>query len=259
MDKLTAVIITKNEEKKISRCLNSLKNFADEIVIVDDLSSDATVGLCRDLGAKVIINESKGDFDKQRNLGVANATGEWILQMDADEVIPEATAKRIRQAISSAENFVAFKIKRKNFFIGRPLTSFSEDSYMIKLFKKGKAWYVGRSVHETLKVDGLVGELPVEVEHYPYNSIQEVINRSNFYSDVESDIYISEASLVSVKELKKKLIWRAVKLFWKLYVKKKGYRDGMHGLAWCLVNVIGSEIRWLKIWEKALKEGKLSD
>lgn len=259
MVKLTAVIITKNEEKKISCCISSLKNVVDEIVVIDDLSTDATVEICKEFGAKVIINESKGDFDKQRNLGIANATSEWILQMDADEVIPEATVKGIREAISSAGNFVAFKIKRKNFFIGRSLSSFNKDNYMIKLFRKGKALYVGRSVHETLKVDGLVGELPFEVEHYPYNSIQEVINRSNFYSDVESDVFIGETASVSVKELKRRLIWKAVKLFWKLYIKKKGYKDGMHGLAWCILNVIGHQVRWLKIWEKAKDSGKLKE
>lgn len=258
MNKLTAVIITKNEEKKINRCLASLKNVADEIVVIDDISTDATVEICKRFGAKVFINESKGNFDRQRNIGIENASGEWILQMDADEIIPEASGKRIREKISSPDNYAAFRLRRKNFFIGKPLSLFGEDNYAVKLFKKGKASYIGKSVHETLQIDGLTGTLPVEIEHYPYNSIREVIERCNFYSDIESDVFLAETNSVSIKELKKRLIWKAVKLFWKLYIKKKGYKDGMHGLAWCIVNVIGPEIKWLKIWEKTLKQEKLN-
>lgn len=216
--KLTAVIITKNEENKINRCLVSLKDVADEIVVIDDLSVDSTAEICKGFGAKVIINESKGNFDRQRNLGIENASGEWILQMDADEVVPETTGVQIRKKINFPDNYVAFKIKRKIFFMGYPLSSFGEDNYALKLFKKSAASYIGRSVHETLQVKGLVGTLPGEIEHYPYNSIREVIERCNFYSDVESDVFIGETSSVSIKELKKRLIWKAVKLFWKLSI-----------------------------------------
>ena len=259
MDKLTAIIITKNEEKKISCCLNSLKSVADEIVVVDDLSSDATVKLCRDLGAKVIINESNGDFDKQRNLGIANATCEWILQMDADEIMPQETGEKIKFLINCPEEYVAFKLKRKNYFLGYFLRYSGAYDYMTKIFKKGSAKYTGSSVHETLSVDGQIGAIDADIEHYPYDSINQVIERSNFYNQIEANLFVSNAEKITLKEIRYRLTWRALRLFWKIYFKKKGYKDGTYGLAWCVLNVMSTQIKWLKIWEKAGREGKLID
>ncbi|HIE36090.1 MAG TPA: glycosyltransferase family 2 protein, partial [Candidatus Omnitrophica bacterium] len=115
MSKLTAVIITKNEEGKIEKCLKSLMGFVDEIVVIDDNSCDRTVEICKKLGAKVMINESKGNFDKQRNFGIEKASCEWILQMDADEVVPPQTAAKIRDTIKNPGDFVAFELRRRNF------------------------------------------------------------------------------------------------------------------------------------------------
>jgi|SRR3989338_2408312 len=253
---LSAVIITKNEEYKIVHCLESIR-WVDEIIIIDDLSNDRTVEISKKYGAKVIINESKGNFDNQRNIGIQNATGEWILQMDADEVVPEDTANKIREVIRNPRDFVAFKLLRKSYFIGYPLKYAGSYDYMLKLFKKGKAIYVGSSVHETLKVDGPIGVIGAEVYHYPFNSIRQVIERCNFYTDVESEDELKNKEKIDSKEIKYHLIWKSLKLFWKLYIKKRGYKDGMYGLAWCILNVIGPQIRWLKVWEKAVQDGKL--
>ncbi len=93
MYKLSAVVITKNEEARIGRCLDSLKGLADEIIIVDDAYTDKTVDIAKDkYRAKVIVNRSGGNFDRQRNLGIERALGEWILQLDTDEVVPAETA-----------------------------------------------------------------------------------------------------------------------------------------------------------------------
>lgn len=257
MVKLTAVIIAKNEEARIERCLKSLSKLADEVIVIDDLSTDRTSEICRNQGARVILSQSNGNFDKQRNLGIQNATGYWILQMDADEVIPLETAVQIRNAIDNLKQFVAFRIRRKNYFLGHFLRYAGAYDYMIKIFRKDSAKYIGESVHETLNINGKIGTIEANVEHYPYDSISQVIQRSCFYNEVEANLFMKSSPKVSLKEIKNRLTWKALKLFCKLYFKKKGYKDGMHGLAWCVVNVIGTQIKWLKIWEKALKEGKL--
>jgi glycosyltransferase involved in cell wall biosynthesis len=256
MDKLTAVIIVKNEEHKIEKCLNSLVNFVDEIVIVDDLSSDKTVEICKKYGAKIIIHESRGNFDNQRNIGIQNATGDWILQMDADEIVPEEAACKIKETIRKPKDFVAFKIKRRNYFLGYPLKHISYD-YMIKVFKKGKAIYIGNSVHETLKLGGAIGYIDSEICHYPFDSIRQVIEKWNFYTDIESGLFLKDTQKIDFKQIKYHLTWKSLKLFLKLYIRKGGYKDGMYGLVWSILNVIGHQVRWLKIWEKAVKDGKL--
>ncbi|MFA5410474.1 MAG: glycosyltransferase family 2 protein [Candidatus Omnitrophota bacterium] len=257
MYKLTAVIITKNEEKNIVNCLASLKGLCDEIIVVDDLSVDATVEICKRFGAQVISHESKMNFDKQRNLGIECASGDWILQMDADEIVPEDTAHKIKETLREPKDFVAFKLRRKNYILNYPLKHINY-GYMIKIFKKGKAVYIGNSVHETLRVDGPIGCIDSsEVYHYPFNSVREVIEKWNLYTDREADLFLKGVNKIDFKEIRYRLTWKSVKLFWKLYIRKKGYRDGRYGLVWCVLNVIGPQIRWLKIWEKAVKDGKL--
>lgn len=260
MVKLTAVMPVKNEAGKIQKCLDSLRGLVDEIVVVDSFGTDGTVEICKKYGAKVITHEIDGyNMDKQRNIGIENAAGEWILQTESDEIFPEDTKIKIRQAIENPGHYVAFRYFRVNYFLNKPLRYAGSRDYMIRISKKANASYVGNSVHETLKVDGPIGDIDVEVYHYSFNSISQFIGKCNFFSDVESTIYLKDNPKVSKKEIRYQLTWKALKLFWKLYIRKKGYKDGMHGLAWCILSVIGPQIRWLKIWEKALISGKLID
>ncbi|MCD6490188.1 MAG: glycosyltransferase family 2 protein [Thermodesulfobacterium sp.] len=114
---LSAVIITKNEEKRIEKCLNSIKDWVDEIVIIDDLSTDNTVEICKKFTDKVFINDSGGWLDYvNRNLGIEKASGKWILSLDADEIIPPSTKEKILEIIRSDAPYVAYKFLRKNFF-----------------------------------------------------------------------------------------------------------------------------------------------
>jgi len=253
MNKLAAVIITKNEEDKIAKCLDSLKGWVDEIIIVDDLSADRTVEICRGYGAKVIASESKGNFDRQRNIGIETAQAEWILQMDADEIIPAETSQKILDAINKPNGSAGFKIRRRNFFMGRPILHSGTYGYALKIFKKEAAHYIGSSIHETLDIKGPVGEIDADINHYPFNSIYEVIARQNFYSEFESERHLKENSPPSAREIKHQLTIKPITRFWKLYVRKKGYKDGMHGFIWCILNVAGHMIRWMKIWEKVEK------
>lgn len=255
---LSVVIMVKNEEKRIETCLNSLKGLADEIVIVDDISTDRTVEICKNrYNAKIITSESKGRFDKQFNIGRENCSGQWILHMDADEILPIETADKIRESIQNSENFVAFGIKRKNFFLGKPILNAGNYNYKTYLYKKDKGRYTGNRVHETLEVQGNIGFIDADIYHYPFNTIKDFIEKLNLYTELESDVFVEENDVISAKEIKQRLLWKSIKLFWKLYIKKHGYKDGMHGLIWCLLNVIGPQVRWMKIWDKASKQSKL--
>jgi len=258
MSTISVVIITKNEEAELPQCLDSVKLFADEIIIIDDASTDNTVKIAEQYGAKVFINESKGNFDRQRNIGIEKVQCEWILQMDADEIVPDDAARKIRSAIGNPGVFVAFEIRRLSFFIGHPIRHCGNYEYSLKIFKKGSSQYVGK-VHEHLVVNGPVGRIDTDINHYPFNSISEVIERVNFYTDIESSGFLENIKSVSKKRIKYELTIKSIKRFWKLYVKKQGYKDGIYGFIWCILNVIGPQIRWMKIWEKALKKQKLVD
>jgi hypothetical protein len=128
--------------------------------------------------------------------------------------------------------------------------------YSLKLFRRGKGLYEG-SIHETPVISGPVRRIDADIEHYPFATVSDVVRRTDQYTEIEADLYVQEHDKVSLREIKYRLCWRSVKLFWKLYVKKHGFKDGMHGLVWCILNVIGPQIKWMKIWEKALRAGKL--
>ena len=254
---VSVVVITKNEEKKIRRCLDSVRGLASEIVLVDDESTDNTPAVAREeYGAKVAVNRSGLNFDNQRNIGIKMASGEWILQMDADEeVIPE-TRDAIREALENGEGYDAFTLIRRDCVFGVPLRN-SAQGRAIKLFRKKRGRYVGSKVHETLQVDGKVGDITADILHYNFNSIGEVIARWNRYTDTESAAYLDVRDSESPGFLKKRLLYKSVKLFYKHYVKHRGYRDGVYGLIWSVLHVIYPLLFWLKVFEKAIKEDKL--
>lgn len=247
-NRLTAVIITKDEEDRITRCLNSI-GWVDEIVVVDDMSSDKTVQICQLKGARVIRNESFGNFDHQRNLGIEAATGDWILQMDADEVVPEQLRNEIEEILKKPSTFAAYKFKRKNFFLNHFMRYGGWYGYSTKLFKKGKARYIGRSVHETLKVDGEVDIIQSDIEHFPFKSLFQFTEKQNFYTSVEARLLWEQKGRLTDGEIGYNLKIKPIKLFWKLYIKKRGLREGMYGLIFCLLYAWLHFLKWAKYWE----------
>lgn len=245
---ISAVIITKNEEDKIKRCLDSI-NWVDEVIVVDDQSSDKTLDICREYNTKIIINKSNGNFRDQRNLGSDNAKNDWVLQLDADEIIPYDLKEKIIEALNKQDNFVAFSFKRKNFFLGHFIRYSGEYNDTIKLFKKNKARYVGRTIHEILEVNGPIAKLNADIEHYPFKSITQFIERQNFYSSLEAREILQEKGMLREKEIRYNLTIKPLKLFFKLYFKKQGFKDGMYGLVWCLMQVTRRIFIWVKYWE----------
>ena len=257
MHKLSAVIPTKNEESRIKRCLDSLKGLADEIIIIDDESTDKTVDIAKgEYGAKVIINKGSGNFDKQRNLGINAASGDWILQLDSDVIIPAETAQRIKEVLANNEEYNAFTLIKNDCVFERPL-NYVGRLPVIMLFKKGKGRFIGEKAHETLKIDGEVGNIDARVLHYNQSSIKSEVNKYNFYTDVESDIFFRDNKDIDFKFLKGKLIYKSFKLFFKHYVKHKGYKDGSFGLIWSILNVLNPLFLWLKVLEKSIKRQKV--
>ena len=252
---ITAVLIVKNEEEKIRNCLESIK-WVDEIVVVDGMSTDKTVDICNEYGAKVIQHEFEGDFGLERNIGIDNSSGDWIVQLDADEIVTEAFKKKVMEVLSCPTEFVAYKFRRKNFFLGRPMKYGGWYHYSLHFFKKGFARYKGR-VHHELIVNGKIGTLEEEIEHYPFKDIETFIARHNRYTTYEAiEMYEQKGSMLD-KKLRKKLIFRPLKIFRKLYIKKKGFLEGMHGFIFAVLFSWVDFSRWAKYWEICKNDEKL--
>ena len=245
---LSVVLITKNEARQMTQCLDTVA-WADELIVVDDESTDETVSLCRRYTARVITHRSNGDFDGQRNIGIDQATGDWILQMDADERVPEALHLELELLLRSRPPAHGLEIRRINWFLGRRVRYGGWDGWGLKLFRRGAARYVGKSVHETLRLDGARDRCEAPIEHYPYRDLSQIVHRTNFYSSVQARV-MSEEQQPTMQDVRRQLLRRPVKIFWKLYVKKQGYREGFTGLLFSVLFSWGHWMEWVKYWER---------
>jgi len=244
--RLSVVVLTKNAEDSVGACLESVK-WADEIVIVDGFSADKTVEICRGYTDKIISSEFKG-FAEERNKGIDKAGGDWILQLDADEVVTPQLAKAIDEAMRSTAPYVGYKFRRKNFFLGRPMRYGGWYHYSAHFFKKGFGRYEGL-IHERLKLNGGQGIIEAQIEHRPFNSIAQFIDRQNRYTSFEAMDILNERGVLSKKIVYYNLHFKPIRLFWKLYVKKQGFREGMTGFIFSALYSFVHFLKWAKYWE----------
>ncbi|MBM3254207.1 MAG: glycosyltransferase family 2 protein [Candidatus Omnitrophica bacterium] len=247
--KLSVVLMTKNEEDKIGDCLEKIK-WADEIVIVDDYSNDRTIDIARQYTDKIILHKSMDNHDRQWNIGIENATCEWILHIDADEVVPVALRKRIEEILLDSKGYDAFRLIRRNYFLRHWMKygGWTTQSHLI-LFKKNSARCIGRGIHVKLDVKGKTGKIDTHIEHYPFKSIYQFIQRQNHYSSAEALEMLTEDSSNKIKELNYNLYIKPLKLFLKMFVKKRAYREGMLGFIFASLYAWVHFLKWAKYWE----------
>jgi (heptosyl)LPS beta-1,4-glucosyltransferase len=258
MEKLTVVIITKNEELRIRRVLTSVKGLVDEIIIVDDASDDRTVAIARDeFGARVFTRSLNCDYASQRNFGAEQASYDWILAMDADEILSVPAGTAIRKLLGSEHDCSIVVMGRLNHLCGVPLSHGGRDKDHRRLYNRRMVRFHGK-VHEHLEGGGVSFRLEVDVWHFPAESVDSIIRKGLDYTEQDARRYVSERPSMSVKEIRYRLTWRPLKVFWKLYVKNGGCRDGLAGLAWSVIHVIGSTVFWLKVWQFARQSDKLN-
>lgn len=246
--RLSVVILTKNEEDKIVRCIESVK-WVDEILVIDDESTDRTREMAQNLGAKAVRRPLNNDFAAQRNFGFEQAQGDWILQMDADEVATDKLREEIKKILADDCQYSAFKVKRKEFFLGHFMQYGGWYIDELKLFRKGACRYV-HSIHERPQVTGATGKIDVDIEHYPFRSVSQYIERQNYYTSLEAAVLFKEKGRLEIKEIKYNLWVKPLKLFFKLYFRKKGYKDGIYGLVYAILNSFRHFLRWAKYWER---------
>jgi len=246
---LSAALMVKNAEKKVRACLESVK-WADEIIVVDGQSTDKTVEICREYTDKIYVNEFGGDFGNERQFAADKASCDWVLELDADEVVSEGMRKEIEKILAGEKDagYAAFKFKRKNYFLGHFMEYGGWYCYYLIFFKKARAHYDGR-VHHTLTVDGEIGEIDADLLHFPVDDLHEFIERHNRYTTLEAEELVAKRGVISEKELRRHLIIKPLKFFWKTYVRKKAYKEGFYGLVFAVYFAFYDFLRWAKYWQ----------
>jgi glycosyltransferase involved in cell wall biosynthesis len=246
MIKVSAYILTKNEEKNIKECIESIK-WADEIVIVDDFSTDSTVAIAKAMGCKVVENKFEY-FGKQRNFALAQCSNDWVICLDADERITPELKKEIEQELKNTPKTDAFVAPRKSKFINILIlhSGWYPDYRHPILFNKNKMKYKDQLVHEDIEYDGKKAYFKGDIAHYPYDSIKQFVKKSDFYTDLRSKEMFENGKKFKILNL---FINPSV-TFLKMYIIKKGFLDGMTGFILALLySSFYTLMKYIKLWE----------
>jgi len=257
--KISVALATFNEEKNIGECLESVKDLADEIVVVDGTSTDKTVEIARKYGAKVIVTNNQPIFHINKQKAIDKCRGDWILQLDADERVTLELAKEIKSTIeqSNNETINAYFIPRKNYFLGHWLRKTGQyPDGVIRFFKKGKAWLPCKSVHEQMEVEGKVGWLKGHLLHYPYPTFSEYLKKSNRYTTLTAQGMLEKGEQPSFWGYFWAL-WQMAKTFLLLFIRHKGFMDGFPGFVFSLYSGLHHISAYVKFWELYYQKRKI--
>ena len=244
--KLSVGIITFNEENRIGKTLDSVREIADEIIVVDSESTDKTVEIALSKGAKVFSEKWKG-YGSQKNSVLEKCKGEWILLIDADEVISQQLKEKIKSIINSDNpSNEVYKIKLRNIAFKKEIRFGGWDDYVIRLWKNGKVKISDREVHEQYQTDSKVGKIHEMIIHYTYDSIEEFLEKLNRYTSQSAKEYIKKGKNPSFIKIYSKMLFR----FIKMYILQLGFLDGYEGYLLAKYSSIYTMTKYTKLREE---------
>ena len=248
MSKLSVVINTLNEAKTLSVAMRSVKELADEVVVVDMGSTDETVSIAKKLGAKVYVHTRLAYVEPARNFAIDKAENEWILVLDSDEEVSSTLAKKIKEVVE-ANIYDYVRIPRKNIIFGHFMqhTHFWPD-YNVRLFRKGKVKW-SNVIHTVPGVDGKGLDFEKREElaliHYHYTSVEQYVERMNRYTTVQAELKVKNGYKFTWRDM----LVRPTNEFLSRYFGDEGYKDGVYGLALSLLQGFSELVFYLKIWQ----------
>ncbi|MBI5805991.1 glycosyltransferase family 2 protein [candidate division TA06 bacterium] len=251
---ISALIIAKDEKNNIGPCLDSLQGFAGEIiVVVDSSSTDETEQISRNKGARVLVKEWQG-FGATKNWGLQQASGDLILWIDADERMTPELAKEITTTIQSNRNFSALAFPRKAYFLGRWIKHCGwYPGYVTRLFKKEKARFNDKQVHEMLVVDGKVIKLKEALLHYTDPDLAHYLLKFNKYTRLAAEQMNKSGSRFKLSGV----ILKPLIVFVKMYIIKLGFLDGMEGFILSVLSAHYSFVKNIRLWEIKRHQGNM--
>ena len=252
---VSVVISAYNEEERIKECLTSV-GWADEIIVVDNESTDKTAAIAKKSGAAVYRRKNLPMLNINKNFGFTKATGDWILNLDADEQVSDELQKEILKQVQD-DNMSGFEIPRKNIIYGKWIrhTGWWPD-YQMRLFRRGKGRFPEQHVHEKIAVEGSVGQLQNPIIHENYKTVSQFIEKMNKYTDNEAEQLILKGYDYAPRDI----IRFPKDEFLRRFFAQEGFRDEYHGLSLSLLMSCYHLVILLKLWEKkGFSEHKLGE
>jgi glycosyltransferase involved in cell wall biosynthesis len=244
MHKLSVTIITKNEEINIRRCLESVK-WADEVIVIDSGSTDRTKEICREY--KCILYETPWlGFGKTKALAVSKTTNEWILSIDADEVLTPELVYEIRELLTAEPPYRGYRIKRNSFYLGKMVQfcGWNRD-YTLRLFNKANGSFNHKTVHEYVELDSKPGVLKSAMLHYTYPDVASHFDKMKRYAELGADNLFQQ----NKKATPCHAMLRGVFKFIKMYLLQKGFLDGITGFLLSVNSAWGVYYKYLLLWD----------
>lgn len=242
--KLTVTVITHNEAANIGAALDSV-SWADEIIVVDSNSTDATVGIAKTRATRVEVREWAG-YSAQKNLAADLATNDWILSLDADERVTPALAEEIQELMKRGPDAKGYRVSRVTWYLGRWLHSTDwYPDYQLRLYDRRCGRWNGRRVHESFELRGTPGRLRRHLEHFAYRDVSDHVTSIDHYTTLQAEQWAEEGRRTSVLEI---AVHPPV-AFLRNYILRLGFKDGAAGLLVSALNSYYVFMKLLKLWE----------
>ena len=247
---ISVAIATYNEENNINNCLKSL-NWVDQIIIADGSSTDNTVNIAKKYkNVKIISTDNKPIFHINKNIAIDKCTSDWILQLDADEVVSSQLKDEIIKKINSQPTDNGFWIPRKNYFLGRFLTKGGQyPDYTIRLYKNGYGRLPAQNVHEQATIDGNVGYFKEALLHYADISFSRYLLRNNRYTTLLAQELKAKKININLFSFLNYYFIKPIFEFLLIYVRHRGYVDGFPGFVFSFYSALRFPIAYTKYYE----------
>jgi len=250
MNKLSAVIICKNEEHNIRRCLESVK-WADEVVIYDSGSTDGTLDICKEYGSSIYICTIWEGFGKAKRDAINHAKYDWVFVIDADEVCSNSLQAKILFILNSRDHLYAYTIKRNSFFLGNEIKhSGWQRDYTLRFFNRKYGNFNEKIVHESVEVNIPIGRIQDVLYHYTYPHISIYLNKMLLYSRLNAEQLMTRRKKGSIFSA----ILHSIGKFFKMYLLNAGFLDGKVGFILAVNSSFGVWIKYIYHWEMGTVE-----
>ncbi len=258
MKKISVVVSVFNEENNLADCLESVRGLADEVIVVDNSSTDKTAAIARQYTNKVFVKPNLAMLNKNKNFGFEKATGDWILNLDGDERVTPALSAEMsshlrgvpprRRATSEERLPVGYEMPRQNIIFGKWIQhGLWWPDYQLRLFQRNKGKFPCQHVHEKIKVQGETAKLTSPLLHHNYQTVSQFIQKM--------DRIYTEDEVKGLRQRGQKVYWYdAIRMpardFLSVFFAREGFKDGLHGLVLALLQSFYALVVFAKIWEK---------
>ena len=251
-NQITAYTLTFNEARQIRSVLESVK-WADEIIVVDSFSTDGTVDIAREYGARIISEKFCG-FGKLRNFALDAAKHDWVFSLDADERCTPELAGEIQRELEKGPAFDAYLVPRKSHFLGKWMrhSGWYPDFRQPQFFNRTKMRYAEDLVHETYKLHGKLGRLKEHALQYPWPTLEIATAKLQRYSTLMAERY----AVMNRRASPSRLLFSPPGMFLKVYLVQQGFRDGRHGFILATLYAYYTFLKYAKLWELQQKHFK---